>query len=186
MNLVRISDIIDLSKQLYVAFVVISELSIGMLARISQLVNNYFSDFRTFYYGVIIAMTKYEIYCALRDEKGVKDKTVADAVGITRSTFSDWKSGRSEPKADKMIRIAEYFGVSYSYLMGLSPERNTPKGLIDLTPTIDLIMQAEADKYDPDLAEIEDAVNLYERYKNAPAHVQAAIETLLKSEKQEP
>lgn len=131
-------------------------------------------------------MTKYEIYCALRDEKGVKDKTVADAVGITRSTFSDWKSGRSEPKADKMIRIAEYFGVSYSYLMGLTPERNTPEGLIDLTPTIDLIVQAKEEENEPNLNEIENAVNLYERYKSAPAHIQAAIETLLKSPQQEP
>lgn len=136
--------------------------------------------------GVFIVMTKYEIYCALRDEKGVKDKTVADAVGITRSTFSDWKSGRSEPKADKMIRIAEYFGVSYSYLMGLSPERNTPKGMIDLTPTIDLIVQDEMEKNEPVLIEMENAVDLYERYKKAPAHIQAAIESLLKSEPQEP
>lgn len=168
------------------AFVVISELSIGMLSRISQLVNNIFSDFRTFFDGVFIAMTKYEIYCALRDEKGVKDKTVADAVGITRSTFSDWKSGRSEPKADKMIRIADYFGVSYSYLMGLTPERNTPKGMIDLTPTIDLIVQNEMDSNNPILIEYETAMDFYERYKHAPAHIQAAIETLLKSPQQEP
>lgn len=130
-------------------------------------------------------MTKYEIYCALRDEKGVKDKTVADAVGITRSTFSDWKSGRSEPKADKMIRIAEYFGVSYSYLMGLSPERNTPKGMIDLTPTIDLIVQNEMESYESDLAEIENAIDFYKRYKNAPAHIRSAIDDLL-FPKQEP
>ena len=38
----------------------------------------------------------YEIYCKLRNEKGVKDSDVVKATGITKSTFSDWKSGRSK------------------------------------------------------------------------------------------
>lgn len=33
----------------------------------------------------------YEIYCKLRDSKGMKDSDVAKATGITKSTFSDWK-----------------------------------------------------------------------------------------------
>ena len=40
----------------------------------------------------------YEIYCKLRDSKGMKDSDVAKATGITKSTFSDWKNGRSNPK----------------------------------------------------------------------------------------
>lgn len=40
----------------------------------------------------------YEIYCKLRDAMGVKDADVVKATGITKSTFSDWKSGRSKPK----------------------------------------------------------------------------------------
>ena len=39
----------------------------------------------------------YEIYCKLRDSKGMKDSDVAKATGITKSTFSDWKNGRSNP-----------------------------------------------------------------------------------------
>lgn len=44
----------------------------------------------------------YEIYCKLRDERGLKDSDVVKATGITKSTFSDWKSGRSKPKQDKL------------------------------------------------------------------------------------
>ena len=40
----------------------------------------------------------YEIYCELRDSKGVKDADVAKATGITKSTFSDWKNGRRQTK----------------------------------------------------------------------------------------
>lgn len=59
----------------------------------------------------------YEIYCKLRDEKGCRDADVAKGTGITKSTFSDWKSGRSTPKNDKLQKIADYFGVSLEYLM---------------------------------------------------------------------
>ena len=59
----------------------------------------------------------YEIYCKLRDSKGTKDADVAKATGITKSTFSDWKSGRSQPKKEKLQKIAEFFGVTVDYLM---------------------------------------------------------------------
>lgn len=60
----------------------------------------------------------YERYCELRDAKGVKDATVAKETGIGKSTFSDWKSGRSVPKKDKLIKIADYFHVPVDYFLG--------------------------------------------------------------------
>ncbi len=59
----------------------------------------------------------YEIYCKLRDDQGLKDADVVKATGITKSTFSDWKSGRSKPKQDKLQKIADFLGVSVDYLM---------------------------------------------------------------------
>ena len=43
---------------------------------------------------------------------------VSKATGISASTFTDWKNGRSTPKADKLARIADYFGVSLDELLG--------------------------------------------------------------------
>ena len=43
---------------------------------------------------------------------------VSKATGIAASTFTDWKNGRSVPKADKLARIADYFSVSLDELMG--------------------------------------------------------------------
>lgn len=48
----------------------------------------------------------YESYAIMRDKAGMKDADVAKATGISRSTFSEWKSGRSEPKLDKLYKIA--------------------------------------------------------------------------------
>ena len=43
---------------------------------------------------------------------------VSKATGISASTFTDWKTGRSVPKADKMRLIADFFGVSLDALLG--------------------------------------------------------------------
>lgn len=65
----------------------------------------------------------YERYCYLRDNKKVKDADVARNTGIPKSTFSDWKSGKSAPKQDKLQKIADYFGVTVDYLMtGKDPQ----------------------------------------------------------------
>lgn len=59
----------------------------------------------------------YENYCKIRDQRGYKDADVAKATGITKSTFSDWKSGRSHPKNEKLQKIADFFDVSIEYMM---------------------------------------------------------------------
>lgn len=57
----------------------------------------------------------YEKYVVLRDEKGVTDYRVSSDTGITKSTFTDWKNGRSKPKIEKLRILASYFGVSIDY-----------------------------------------------------------------------
>lgn len=59
----------------------------------------------------------YDVYCKLRDQRNLKDADVVRNTGITKSTFSDWKNGRSCPKNDKLQKIADFFGVSIEYLM---------------------------------------------------------------------
>lgn len=58
---------------------------------------------------------------------------VSKATGISASTFSDWKSGRSAPKADKLARIADYFGIGLDELLGTgSGERESSARLRSL------------------------------------------------------
>lgn len=59
----------------------------------------------------------YEIFRDLCQSKGVTPYRISKATGIGQSTFSDWKNKGVTPKADKMAKIAEYFGVSMEYLM---------------------------------------------------------------------
>lgn len=59
----------------------------------------------------------YNKYVKLRDQRGTSDYRVAMDTGIPKSTFSDWKSGRSNPKVDKLKILADYFGVSIEYFL---------------------------------------------------------------------
>lgn len=53
----------------------------------------------------------YEEYAKLRDERGLSDYQVCKDTGIAKSTLSEWKAGLYTPKADKMLILADYFGV---------------------------------------------------------------------------
>ena len=53
---------------------------------------------------------------------------VSKETGISATTFTDWKNGRSTPKADKIKRIADYFGVSLEYMMGAKEAPTQAKG----------------------------------------------------------
>ena len=59
----------------------------------------------------------YKIFQELLEKNGVTAYKVGKDTKIASSTFTDWKKGRSEPKQDKLKRIADYFGVSVEYLM---------------------------------------------------------------------
>lgn len=58
----------------------------------------------------------YETYRKLRNSLGYKDSDVAKGTGITKSTFSDWKTGRSIPKMDKLKKIALFLNTSVEHL----------------------------------------------------------------------
>ena len=119
----------------------------------------------------------YEIYCKLRDSKGVKDSDVVKATGITKSTFSDWKSGRSKPKNDKLQKIADYFGVTIDYLMtGIQDKKESPvltaRDERDIAKDLNRIMEKlsageegpasyDGEELDPEAAELfRDELNL--------------------------
>ena len=60
----------------------------------------------------------YQIFDKLLKEHNTTMYRVAKETGICASTFTDWKNGRSVPKADKMIKIASFFDVSLDTLLG--------------------------------------------------------------------
>lgn len=57
----------------------------------------------------------YSKYLELREKNNLTDYKVSKDTGITASTFTDWKNGRSKPKITKLLILARYFGVPVEY-----------------------------------------------------------------------
>ena len=71
----------------------------------------------------------YEKFDRLLKSKNATVYRVSKETGIPASTFSDWKTGRSTPKAEKLTKIARFFDVSLEYFLEggeITPEKNIP------------------------------------------------------------
>lgn len=70
----------------------------------------------------------------LMDKKQVSRKDIADYLGISYFTVSDWVNGKKYPRMDKVERLANYFGVLKSDLI---EEPNSTNSLISVNVTED-------------------------------------------------
>lgn len=59
----------------------------------------------------------YKKFADLLEKENKTAYRVSKDTGINESTLSQWKSGRSEPKIDKLKKIADYFGVNVDYFV---------------------------------------------------------------------
>jgi len=59
----------------------------------------------------------YQKYVELREKKGVTDYRVATDTKISTATLSNWKAGNYTPKIDKLLILAEYFGVPVTHFL---------------------------------------------------------------------
>lgn len=57
---------------------------------------------------------------ALREGKGVSQSVLSKALGVSKSTVGLWETGDTLPDAKSLHDMAEYFGVTADYLLGLS------------------------------------------------------------------
>lgn len=57
----------------------------------------------------------YKKFVDLLDKTNKTAYRVSKDTGITQSTFTDWKTGRSKPKIDKLMILANYFNVPIEY-----------------------------------------------------------------------
>lgn len=54
----------------------------------------------------------------LRKERGITAETFAQDIGVPLSTYTKWEFGSASPRYDKLLIIADYYGVSTDYLLG--------------------------------------------------------------------
>ncbi len=56
----------------------------------------------------------------LRREKGLKQKDVAEALGVSPKAFTHYETGRRKPNYELLAKVAGFYGVTADYLLGMS------------------------------------------------------------------
>ena len=55
----------------------------------------------------------------LRESRGMQQKEFALRIGVSQPTVSDWEHGKKDPSGDRLIKIAELFGISTLEVLGI-------------------------------------------------------------------
>ena len=53
----------------------------------------------------------------LMDEQNLKPAQITRELGISGSSFTDWKKGKGSPSLDVIVKFADYFDVSLDYIV---------------------------------------------------------------------
>lgn len=69
----------------------------------------------------------------LREKRGLTQEELAEKIGVSKSSISQWENGMKEPRMGMIQKVADLFGVTKSY-----------------------IIENETQEYDPDALEILD------------------------------
>lgn len=74
-------------------------------------------------------------------ENGLNDAALAQIAGVGKSTVSGWRSGKYNPKEDKLKKIANYFNVSVEWLVGIDDYKTKAE-----QETMDILFESKAQK----------------------------------------
>lgn len=65
----------------------------------------------------------------LREDRDLTQKAVADYLHIRQNTYSQYETGQRQISIDFLIKLAEFYGVSTDYILGLTETKKPyPKG----------------------------------------------------------
>ncbi len=56
---------------------------------------------------------------ALREDRDIKQYVLADLLNIAQNTYSQYETGKIEWTATMLIKLANFYGTSVDYLLGL-------------------------------------------------------------------
>lgn len=65
----------------------------------------------------------------LRRKAGLSQEELADKLNVSRQAVSKWELGSAVPTADKLLDIADFFGVSLDFLMRENAASETSRGI---------------------------------------------------------
>lgn len=55
----------------------------------------------------------------LRADQGLSSIALGKTIGVSDATIIRWENNQNDIKAEQLVKLAEYFGVTTDYLLGL-------------------------------------------------------------------
>jgi len=86
----------------------------------------------------------------LKKERGLLQKDIAKAVGLSVMGYQRYENGKRQPAADTLIKLADYFNVSLDYLTGRTNYSIDADGRVTVKASSDVFnLDTVAFKRDP-------------------------------------
>ncbi|MBR1709262.1 MAG: helix-turn-helix transcriptional regulator [Clostridia bacterium] len=66
----------------------------------------------------------------LREKMGLQQKDLALKIGVSQPTISEWEHGKKDPSGERLIKLAELFGVTTLEILGIPidpAQKNAPR-----------------------------------------------------------
>ena len=68
---------------------------------------------------------KYENIRSIRIDRGYTQKQIADYLGISQNTYSQYEIGVLNYPVDVVVKLAQFYHVSSDYLLGLTNQKES-------------------------------------------------------------
>mgnify|MGYP002658046800 CR=1 FL=1 len=67
---------------------------------------------------------KFEKMREIREEKEIKQREIANILGVDRSTYAGWETGKDTIPLRKLFELSNYYKLSIDYITGLKNRSN--------------------------------------------------------------
>ena len=83
----------------------------------------------------------------LREKKRLSQQQLADWLGLTRSSISNYENNTQTPPADTLVRLADIYGVWVDYIFGVKHDRKRVLVIEGLTPSQEKALEILAEEF---------------------------------------
>ena len=63
----------------------------------------------------------------IREDRDIRQRQVAEYLNVSQNTYSQYENGVISLSAETAVKLAEFYGTSVDYLLGLTDEKKAYK-----------------------------------------------------------
>ena len=104
----------------------------------------------------------------LIEETGKKRKSISEALDTSYATLSSYNQGIRKPKKENAQKLADYFGVSVAYILGIDEEKYAPSNLKIVTDSFKTSEITSVTPFKSDMEKLKKGIELGEIHLSMP------------------